>query len=116
VSVTIESSITGLVKNRSHSEAHLGRRRVRIGGFQLEADHLADADAADAIESERRARPLDRCALGIGNSGAEADFDRNCESHAFTLHMAVGPRQPQRCDVVSPPRGLGQCREREFCG
>ena len=36
---------------------------------------------ADRVESERRQRPLDRQALGIGETLEPADFNRDGEDH-----------------------------------
>ena len=62
------SSITGLVRKRAHDVVDLGAGRGLVGGLDREADALADRHAADAVEPERRQRPLDRGALRVGDA------------------------------------------------
>ena len=53
--------------------AELGELRRVLG---LELDHAADAHVLDALEAERRQRPLDRLALGVEDPLLRADQDR----------------------------------------
>jgi hypothetical protein len=46
---------------------------LRIVGLEL--DHPPDVDVADALEAERRQRPLDRLALRVEDALLRADQD-----------------------------------------
>ena len=80
-SVTIsKSSISGLASSFSQSDVE----RVRVVGLEL--DQPPDPDVGDALEAERRQRPLDRLPLRIEDALLGPDQDLGL--HGFSLASA----------------------------
>ncbi len=65
---TSYASITGLARRRSHISLTWTPGRLRVGRVDHEADRLADVHLRDVRVAERRQRPLDRRARGIGDA------------------------------------------------
>src|SRR5258706_16253443 len=66
------------------TSAHLvdfSPRRVFVGGVDVEADALSDADSVHTVESEMWQRTLDRRTLRISDPRAQLDLDDDGELH-----------------------------------
>ena len=63
----------------------LGPGRGLVVGLDLEADALAHRHAADAVEPERRQRPLDGGALRVGDALLVTDLDLDREAHRLRV-------------------------------
>ena len=77
--VTSYDSITGLASSRSHISSTCAARGVGVGRVDDEPDHLADVHLRDVGVPERRQRPLDGRARGVGDAGPVRHFDVRCE-------------------------------------
>ncbi len=64
-----KSSISGLASSFSQSSGNFA------GSLGLQLDHAPDPHVLDALEAERRQRPLDRLALGVEDPLLRPDQD-----------------------------------------
>ena len=97
------SSITGLVRKRWQTSSAWARAARLVGGLDAEADGLADPHAVDAVEPERRQRPLDRGPLRIGDPRSQPGLHEDREEHAPSL-LAGRVRTVTRRRPASPRR------------
>jgi hypothetical protein len=56
-----------------------------LGVLGLELDHAADPDVLDALEAERRQRPLDRLALGVEDALLGPDQDPRLQNRRSVI-------------------------------
>ena len=83
-------SMTGFVRNRSHSSPTRALAAACVGRVDREADGLAHRDAGDLAEAERGQRALDGGALRVGDAGAQADLDEHGERHGAIVACPPG--------------------------
>ena len=99
--MTSLSSITGLVRKRSHRSSTSAAGRGLVGGLELEADRLADAYARDPVEAEVRQRPLDGGALRVGDA-RRAGGPRPGRRSAWAHGRTSPTRAPDRRQAPAP--------------
>ena len=79
--------MSGLASSFSHIAAHL--RRI----FDVQLDQAADVHVRDAVEAERRQRPLDGLALRVENPRLGPD------EHADAAHATRSSHAPNGSPV-----------------